>query len=352
MKLDEIKARYDDPERRVVTDYLRGDFDAVIGDLESASPFTKLRVQADKWKSYLEASTLKAFPNVAGPAASGNYLGNHAQVIARNHTSLHHQWLNLEHSIAAYGSNRDRIIGAILSTHFPPAPGGAMKWEMPASVEAAPAVSVLAVMFKLAQGVSTVMGQHMTGRKTFSVSIEQITDFDNLGIYFPSTQETVMMMDADTETLSAIGESESGGILLGKHPGTGEQLAFAYGGMDGEVDFRGLAVVERGADKKAFIARIEASAGEGLSDLCSVNSSTAAAVLLLEQLPGMRVEVRGRDRRWRAGVIQRAAAESLRARGSQLCLNGSEENPAVEVRMDAGHSVFRTLLSDGLRIIT
>ena len=256
--------------------------EALAAGAEAASPFAGRGYAPDEHKAYMQFRIGRSFPNVAGPAMSGNYSGMTPTVLERNHGSLVDQQINLEHRIRAYDPQsipRDRIIGAVVGTSFPKAPGyqGWAGAAMPATPEEAPEITALAVVWKLAEGVRQFLGDHLSGKKPRSVSIEMRSEWEHLGIYVPSSGEIHMLLDAPDELLAAVTENPKGGLKLGKTK-SGEQLAWAYGGRDGIVKFHGTGVVERAADRRARIEFIRASLEE--AELCCLPTCEVPTMLV------------------------------------------------------------------------
>lgn len=297
-----------------------------------ASPFGGIGFQPDDSKAYMQFAICRSFPNIAGPAMSGNYMGWTPAVLERNHERLLHQQINLDHRLKAYdpaGIPRDRIVGSCVATYFPKSPsyGG---WKgIPETAEQAPEITAMAVVWKLAEGVRQFLGDHLSGKKRRAVSIEQSSELEHLGIYVPSTREIYPLLDAPDELLSAVTENvQWGGLALGKTRG-GEQLAWAYGGQTGEVEFRGTGIVERPAERTARIQFIRASLDTG--ERCSLPAC---------QIPQMLVGLRARLVKAVTPVecaIRAVHAEGkVGPKGHQFRLAATPCDPVLELEVLAG----------------
>jgi len=66
---------------------------------------------------------------------------------------------------------RDRILGSVVAVEFPEAPGPD-GWKVQADPAKAPGIHGVAVMHKLAEGVAQILGQHLTGKRRWTVSME------------------------------------------------------------------------------------------------------------------------------------------------------------------------------------
>jgi len=161
-----------------------------LSDLEVAwdgastgSMIEQLGFKPDESKAYMQFSIQHAMPSVAGPTMKGNYLAYHPAVIDRSHRGLLHQQLNLEHRIKRYNPeqiSRDRIVGAIVAVKFPPQPP--MGWKIGDDAQHAPAIRAVATIFKKAEGVPRVIGEHQGSKEKWNNSIEVLYKTDDLGV--------------------------------------------------------------------------------------------------------------------------------------------------------------------------
>lgn len=237
--------------------------DGAYVDCADANVFSGMKNSPTQFLAYCDFQICSAFPNITGPTASGGYLGYHPQVLANSYGSLNHQWMNLRHSaksLAAPDENvRDRMVGCVIATYFPNPP--MQGWKIPETAEAAPFITARAVLWKLAEGMDRVLGQHMASRQDWSVSIEVSADWDNIGIFDPDTRAIYPLVDAPDELLSAVTvDKTSQRLLIGKKA-NGRQLAFAYGNTAGAVDFRGVGMTPNPAERTAKIISMNAEAG-------------------------------------------------------------------------------------------
>lgn len=338
MKLSELKSR-----SQSATESLRCQTDTMdivdLSDIEatnehlaagSESVFASLGYAADAWKAYIQFNLCRALPNVAGPASTtGNYLGFTPRVLERNHSSLLHQQINLDHRMKAYAPDsipRDRIVGCCVATSFPKPPMGKRQWEgLSETVEESPEITGMAVIFRLAEGVNRFLGDHLSGKRRRAVSIEVSAELEQLGIFVPSTREVFSLFDAPEELLQAI-EPGDNGLILGK-ASTGEQLAWAYGGNDGVVEFRGTGIVEYPADRTARIQSVMASLDT--SELCSLPA---------DQVPELLIGRRGKLTCAESGA--QAEVLSVHTSGrhgpSEWKKQASPCDPVLELRTDSG----------------
>lgn len=216
-----------------------------VGLLAAADPVWK-DFAADDYKGYIRFKICTAFPNVIGPEAHGRYFGFHPQVLANSWQGLLHQQTNLGHVLEAYGGYKDRIMGGIVGVSFPDARG--RKWEIPDDVAKAPFLDCVAVFWKLASGVKTMVGNHQTARQKTSVSIEVGTTVEDLSVYDPRDRSIMGLEQAMEAYPNLITADSQRGIQIGRVDNV--QFAFAAGHADGTVPFRGVGYTPTPAEAK------------------------------------------------------------------------------------------------------
>lgn len=202
--------------------------------------------KADDFKGYVRFKICTAFPNVIGPEAHGRYFGFHPQVLANSWKSLLHQQTNLGHTLEAYGGYKDKIMGGIMGISFPDSRG--RKWEIPDDLSKAPYLDCIAVFWKLASGVKTMVGNHQTAQQKTNVSIEVGTTIEDLSVYDPRDRSILSLADAIAQYPQLISVHKQRGIQIGKVDNT--QFAFAAGHADGAVPFKGVGYTPNPAETK------------------------------------------------------------------------------------------------------
>lgn len=344
MKRSELQARASSRDETVNRQSERLDAAVPLVQVERQNaapgegPFADLGFTPDAWRAYMQFNLCRAFPNVIGPAASGNTMGFAPRVLERSHASLVHQQINLDHRLKAYdgmGSKvpRDRIVGCCVATNFPKAPatgGFNQEWNgIPGTVDEAPEITAMAVLFKIAEGVNHFLGDQLSSKRPRSVSVEFNCGLENMGIYVPSTREIFSLMEAPEELLGAITENKDfGGLSLGDAP-NGERLAWAYGGTDGEVEFRGTGIVQHPADRTARIQSVVAHSKAG--DLCSLPAEHLGELLvgkrakLVKAVSGAVTEILSIHTEGRHGPP-----------GGEWRLEASETDPVAELKTLTG----------------
>ena len=280
---------------------------------------------ADDYKAYFRFKICTAFPNVIGPEMHGRCFGFHPQVLANSYQSLLHQQTNLGHMLKIYGGYRDRIQGGIVGVSVGNAPrlSGALK--IPDSVAKAPYLDCIAVLWKMAEGNKELLGKHLSAREKTSVSIEVGTTLADLWVYNPSDQSIHAMDDAMVQWPDLITRHKKNGIQIGKIDGV--QFAFAAGGADGSVPFRGVGYTPNPAESKtAKIIDIHAA---GMED-----EFTFAAISQQDWEPGQSVNWKpvlyGQDAG--RGIITEVVFEGAQTRHG-LTKRASSADPLLVIKV-------------------
>jgi hypothetical protein len=307
-----------------------------------ASPFGELGFAPDKWKGYMEFDLCHSLPAILGPVSEGFFCAYTPQTLAASHASLLHQQINLNHLLKAYSGDagsgeiaKDRIVGCVVATYFPDAPEGGWPVDMSGDPNAAPSIRALAVIFKLADGVNRVVGDHQTSRKKQSVSIEAITSYDNLGVLLPSRGvEGIqpLLSISDQSILDALSIDP---LKLGKV--NGEQAVFVYG-IGKPVEFRGVGITPRPAEAEAKIISFNANKEPKKIDGGTLVSMAANMV---DQ------EMIGRTIRFgtgRMGTIRKVTTEGkARLSGCTWGIAASAEDPVLEIELPRKDRVIRRM---------
>lgn len=249
---------------------------AVLGkDSNEMALLQQSGYQPDDWKAYIQFKANFSLPNIAGPLQSGNYTGYHPKVIANSYGSFLHQQVNIGHLVKSYAPkqiSQDRIVGCIVGVQFP-----ANNWDkIPDTKQAAPCVTFTAAIFKQAQGVSKILGNHLTSREVQAVSIEVVFSIAEAGIYIPSEKRLVAVADADEELWAAVTRDKNGVIKFGKYKG--EQIVVCPGGINGRYAAQGVGLTPTPAERIAEIVDVKASRMEladGMLALCAEHASMA-----------------------------------------------------------------------------
>lgn len=312
--------------------------DAKISALAEGSVFSKLGYKADGSKAYIECEVCHSLPAGrfvgAGGAANGNELGLWADVIAKSHGSLLHQQLNVRHQLAEYADDKrgkqDHIIGCVVATQIVASkPGSALRapsnhrnagdlWSHGADVH----IAALMVVHKLAKGVNTMLGNHITSREEQSVSIEMQCGIDQLGVMHPETGEAHSFGSMPDEWMNTVqwtnaqGERYAGLPVVGSVGG--KRLVVCYGLPGDAIEFQGIATTPNPAENMARITNVLAE-NDGRTLRIAAERVDEAA------LPGRSVFYKATGR---TGRVQKVLTE-----GRYYGLRATAENPVLLVHV-------------------
>lgn len=231
----------------------------------------------DETKGYMRFHLAQGFPNVL---AYGTALA--PQTVANSFASLLHQPFDYEHQIAAYHDDpegkkpnhvTDRILGSVVAVDFPRMPQGG--WKI-GGAEEAPKIVGVAAYAKLAQGMRKVLGEHATGRHRWTVSMEcnyststsgfaiERAGKDGLKDFAKHTPDDlakagfdyVPVKEAPDDVLATFSRERKRIVKTYKS----RKAYLLMGGLDGSVHFSGVGLVRYGAEPKAAIQSMAASA--------------------------------------------------------------------------------------------
>lgn len=128
------------------------------------------RLLADETKSYVEFRLSHGFP-----VTTSDRTCIHPVTVRNSFQSMLHQVFNLGHIMRAYNPDehaRDRMLGSIVGVEFTgPSHGGI---RVQGERAKAPGIRAVAVMHKLAEGVDRILGGHQSGKRRWTVSMENM----------------------------------------------------------------------------------------------------------------------------------------------------------------------------------
>lgn len=238
----------------------------------------------DDTKAYARFTLARGFPVIT---AYGTCV--HPGTVANCFQSMKHQLVDYDHQLKMYGSEQkpvrdDNIIGTVVAVDFPRAPHGG--WKLGLDKQQSPAIDGVMVIHKKAAKVQQVLGEHLTGKHKWTVSMEMEFSLLNSGFVVSDrdkatkTQQALMEEQTPKE-LSDLGlgyvaiESAPDDLLkcfdLGKRRivNTWNKLpvALMQGGLNGEVHFGGVGIVRHGAEREAEIQELLATDPDRLLEL-------------------------------------------------------------------------------------
>jgi len=316
----------------------------------ATGPFAGQNFKPNKWRAYMQFHIQHAMPVVAGPTMKGNHLAYHPAVIERSVHGLIHQQMNLEHRIKRYHPDnkaiRDRIVGAVVGVHFPKRP--ITGWQIPEDPEAAPYITAVAAIFKQAEGVPRVIGEHQSSSKTWNNSIEILYPLDEMGLFIPSTREVIpTLAELPPAMKNAITrDPKTNHLLAGKY--RGEQMALAPGGINGTIDYQGVGMTKFPAEKTAGIDQILASGKEVGTEMESAETEEGNMLVAVQaEAHSMMMFVKGvsfldaQGRRVWARVKEITQEGIVKLDGCEM--QATPENPVLLVRTVIEGRVYELL---------
>jgi hypothetical protein len=245
---------------------------------ESCLEIAGMKLRPDPTKAYIEFFLSHSFPVVT----SGG-MAIHPQVVANSYQTLLHQQFDFGHEVRAFDKEniaRDRMLGSVVAVEFPKAPIGG--WKVPASVDNAPGIRGAAVLHKLADGADRIIGAQQTGRRKRTVSMEVFAFTEPSGLLVKSDKPLANGMGSTTpEDILAHGwwyvdytvapedlrQCWGGGGKGIHNTWKGKEVVFLNGGLDGEIHYMGVGLVDIGKEPTARVSQIlagsVAAAGNG-----------------------------------------------------------------------------------------
>lgn len=239
--------------------------------LEHAITFQRERLVPDVTKGYVEFSLAHAFPVVTAYQSAF-----HPGTVQHSYGSMRHQVLDLRHQVASYFKDsdhpvrEDRIIGSVLGVEFPMAPAGG--WAL-TDADRSPGIRGVAVLHKQAKGVDRVLGEHQGGRHQWTVSLEvdyrlsesavllvptdgarelDTIAFQTPALYARAGLHCLAFLDAPDDLLACYDDER--GMFTRMYRGW--KPITLLGGVDGEVHFKGVGLVEYGAEPTARVEQM------------------------------------------------------------------------------------------------
>ncbi len=260
----------------------------------------------DDTKAYLDFTIAHTWPAIT---AYGSAM--HPGTVAKSYQSMQHQVFNKAHLMKSYDTSkekdqipRDHILGTIVAVELqnPQNTLNTQNLRMGDNVR----IRAAAVVHKAAEGVPKILGEHMSGRHKWTVSME--VDYHVLDSGFvvmnradASPAQEKLMAETSLEEFTGQG---LGYVPVERAPEAMLELydfdnmrmrpnarwgrlpvVLLKGGVNGQVHFRGVGLVRYGAEREAQIARILATDpdrltedGEGDAGLVALRSYFQAVV--------------------------------------------------------------------------
>jgi hypothetical protein len=224
----------------------------------------------DSFKAYVEFRLSHGFPVITTDRTA-----MHPAVVEKTYRSLLHQVFNLGHIMKSHDAvyAHDRVVGSVVAVEFPKAPKGG--WKVQSSREKAPGIRGCAVMHKAADGVPTILEQHLTGKLEWTVSME-VTYFPEQSGFLVGRGVDVAFARAKIQTpddIAALGYDyvpwgEAGPQLRNcwdedtgamKEEWAAADLYLLLGGLDGDNLYRGVGLCPAGKEAEAAVMSMVAA---------------------------------------------------------------------------------------------
>lgn len=280
-------------------------------------------------------------PRMLGPVQAMNHIGFLPEILCASADSMLYQQFNVGHLLTCYSGKQgtpdfipnDRIIGCIVSVSHAARPNGGFKQTDETCLRC------VAVVFKIAKGVSKLLGEHLTGKVRQSVSMECTTPVMNLGVWRHSTKEMYPLLDPPEAWKAAYKANEVGLPTIGKF--MGEQLVIVYG-TEKPVLFRGVGITPRPAEKAAKITGVNCSLALAESVARAAEDGTMVGVMAKSMnaaFVGQAVQFKVSGA---VGVIEAAYSQGRPALSSwPQGVDATEEDPALLIRVGSDYVLHK-----------
>lgn len=242
-----------------------------------------VKKKPNKYRGYCEFRLGYCFPVISSYRTS-----IHSGTLANSWETMVDQNFNYGHQIARYYKGteaetrvqNDRIVGAIVGVEF--AGGQNPRNFRLGTDKEPPGLRCVAALFKQAKGMDRILGQHLSSRHEWTVSMEIDYRLEESGVVlmpregantkFPKAEAALIEEHTPAEfrqanlsylpLLAAPDDlidcfSEELGVW-GK-PWHGHDIVTMLGGLDGQIHFKGAGIVQYGAEPTAEIDQLLAS---------------------------------------------------------------------------------------------
>lgn len=261
----------------------------------------------DKYSAYVEFYLCHAFPVI-----TCDNTAVHPQVVANSYRSLRGKVLNLGHIMVHNNPDqnaRDRVLGTIEAVEFPEMPPGG--WQVNALRRNAPGIRAVAVVHRNAEGVEEVLRTYFNGKVRWTVSMEQEYYVDaatesipvDSGFVVREAPRELQRFKAETpEDLARLGWTYVPALeapadlqscfVTAPEPKCrryyGHDTVLLFGGLNGQIQFKGTALTPLGREAEARVAQMLASnllfVEDGSEDVGGMEALTNPLLALLPKI--------------------------------------------------------------------
>lgn len=228
---------------------------------------------ADEFNAYVEIHLVFGYP-----VTTIWKTGIHPQVIQNSFRSLNRKVFDLAHLVRSYNPDeipRDCVLGTIMAVEFPKA----VDWKVQADPEKSPYIRAVAVMHKQLERVREILATWQSGKVEWKVSMEQnfpveegvaitsgfaVHGRKGVEAWADSTPEDLKALDvvyvpcADAPAaLNKCFDVDKAEVVADYQ---GQRVDLLFGGLNGEIFFKGAGLTPEGAEPPAKVAQMLASA--------------------------------------------------------------------------------------------
>ncbi len=237
-------------------------------------------LKPDETKAYVEFKISHSWP-----ARSAYGVASHPQTVANSYQSMQDQVFNLGHQMKAYSApkesaadpeefRRDWILGSVAAVELMNAPMGS---RLPKTTDQSTYIRGAAVIFKKAERVPKILGEHLSGRHNWTVSLEATYSLLESGFVLQGEPKKKSVRDLvekftpndfASEELSYVPFLDAPDELIGVYnfderrvtqDWEGLKPTVLKGGINGAFHYGGVGLVRYGAEREAEIQQIMAS---------------------------------------------------------------------------------------------
>lgn len=232
------------------------------------------KLKADYCSAFVEFRLSHSFPVVTSAGTC-----THPSTVAKSYQTMMHKVFNVAHIMKAYDpeqNHRDRILGTVVAVEFPREPSGG--WKVQGDKAKAPGIRAAAVIHKKAEWAEKIMGQHLSGRRPWTVSMENMFYLDDSAFLVKDTKlaeefitpKDLLDLGYALIPFAAAPEKLRDCFNEKKCEVTGQwgrrDVLFMCGGVGGDSFYEGVGITPLGKEPEAEISLMLAS-GMGGAEL-------------------------------------------------------------------------------------
>lgn len=230
----------------------------------------------DETKSYVEFRLSHGYP-----VTTSDLTCLHPNTVRNSYASMLHQVFNLGHIMKSYNPDehaRDRMLGSVVGVEFNgPHAGTRTSITLQGERTKAPGIRAVAVMHKQAEGVDRILGGHQSGRRKWTVSMENMFSMDSSGFLVRDEQQELSGEFATPTDLTELGWTyvpctsapeklaecfDENRVKIKAKWGKRDVLLM-IGGLNGKIHYQGVGLTPLGKEPEAEVTAMMASGWSG-----------------------------------------------------------------------------------------